>query len=422
VTDEIYATALDVEEVAPRGALRALSVRPFRLLWVSTTLTATGFWFSTVALQVHVAHIRGTDPFALGLLYFVNLIPLLLFSPFAGVLIDRRNRQRIVVNTTRLLALLATTGAVLLELDHELAYPVVLALGFLLGTVLSTQGPTVQTLVNNSVPPSYLNSAISLNSIGNNVARIIGPAIAGPLLALSGPSASMAAYAVVAATASTLLRWLRVPNGVTVTRTPLTRGRFATGRHMAAGFRHVAERPPAGLALAMVAMTAAFGGSYVSMLPVLALKVYRGGPSTLSLLLMSSGVGAVFGAIGTGRRTEVSKISWIALRMLCLGLAVAGLATVRTATLAVPLCVAAGALNLTIMTSLNVLIQRLIDDALRGRVVSLFVVAWGGFLPVGALLLGALGSLLTPTRALTITSLNLAAASAAIFLFRRLRT
>jgi MFS family permease len=388
----------DVPAVAASGRLAqlfgGLRHRDYAILLAAFLVTQTGFWLSTVGLQWQTARLTGNDPFLLGALYFCNLIPLLMLSPIGGALADRIDRRRLVIGgqlATAALAGVLVAGLFLVGPSLPLLFG--FALG--IGTTMALMGPANGALMINAVPPAELGSAIALQSATMNVARMVGPAIAGILLAALGAWAAFGGYLATSLVAALALLAVRIPRIVIEPDTD----RWV--RQVRAGLLHARERDPAIPALLLVGANAFLGSSYVPMLAVYALDLLEGGEATFTLFFVVTGIGALLGAIATGLRREPLSIRGALVTTLALAGGLLVFALSRNVLLSAAALLVLAAANLAVMTALNVVIQRVVDESQRGRVMSLYIVAWGGLVPLGSLSIGALARLVGPVSALT---------------------
>ena len=353
-----------------------------------------GFWIGSITFQWLVARVTGASPLMLGLLAFFNLIPMLVITPVGGVVADRLGRRQIMVVTQFFMGAAAGLLAVLVVRGRADSVFVLFGFAFVVGVVLSFNAPANQAAVANSVPDEDLRSAISLNSIGLNLARIGGPALAGPLILAWGAGATFGLWALVSVAAAIGIR--------TITLRPYEPEPDSLGvmGRIAQGFDHVRRRPPALLALALVAVVTIFGQSYSAIVAVVAYDTLGGGDRAFTLLVTFTGIGAMAGAL-------VAGTGWLALRLPRLAVWAVGYAVVqavfgmsRALWLSLVLISLMGGLSFFLMTSLNVLLQNLTAESKRGRVMSLFMLAWGGLYPVGGLAFGFVGELITVPNAL----------------------
>jgi len=369
------------------GAFRALHHREFRLLWSAYALGDLGFWISYISLQWAMTRATGSDGFWLGALFFCNFVPMLLLAPIAGVTADRLDRKRVLMATRGGVAVVATALAVLMAIDAD-APGVLVAFGAGFGALFAFMAPASQALVANSVPEADLASAVSVQSAGTNLWRITGPAIAAPILAAWGAGASFTLYAVTSAVFVLLLARLRL-----TPRVPYAEegGVWSRWRE---GLRHARDRPPALAALLTMTVFSVFGAAHVVLFPVFATDVFDRSATAFTALVSASGVGAVFGALGTARRPAVTLTAaagWL------VGFAVAALAfsLSRSWPLSLVLAAAVGACYFSVTTTINTLLHLLADDDRRGRIMGLFTVTWAGAIPFGGLWMGAVAELVS---------------------------
>jgi len=362
-------------------AFRALTHRPYRLLFTAFVVNQTGFWLSHISLQGLMVELSGNDPLWIGYLFFALFIPAFALVPVAGVAADRMDRKRIQLTTY---TSVSTVSAVLAVLTfREAVSPEgLLALALVLGTCFAFSMPAGMALAANAVPVSDLTSAVSLQSAANNLPRVLGPAIAAPIVATSRFELAFAGFALAAGVAA-LLTWLmRVA--------PYAADPDETGvlSRLSAGFRHARERRPALPAILTVATLTLFGVSHVALLPVFA-EVVLGDVGWFAWLVATTGLGAMLGAISIGYRRRGPSLPNAAGLMLAYGGVLAVFALSRAPALALIAQFAIGYFYFGVMTSLQTLVQQIVDEGKRGRVMSLFQVAWAGLVPWGGLAMGA---------------------------------
>jgi len=368
----------------PSGrAFRALAHREYRLLFAAFMVNQTGFWISHISIQALMASLSGNSAARLGQLFFAMFLPAFILAPLAGVAADRFDRKRIlllcyggVVGVVALLAALTGLG----RIDAN----TLLWLGFGLGTAFAFSGPASAALAANAVPAEDLSSAVSLQSAANNITRVVGPALAAPILLSGRYEISFGVFAVAALFAALLTAMLRVPGYQPEEEEG---GLFARLR---AGLRHARERRPALPALITVATLSFFGVSHVALLSVFAEDVL-GDVSWFAWIASSAGVGAIAGALVTGSRSTTPTLRGATLQTACFGVALLVFAQSRVPWLALGSQVVLGYFYFAVMTSLQTLIQEIVAENRRGRVMSLFQVAWGGIVPFGGLALGQAG-------------------------------
>lgn len=364
--------------------LRAAANPNFRKVWTLSTLPQFGYWFSSIAFQWLIAQETGNSPIMLGFLYFVMLIPILLFSIPAGVLADRVDRRYILGACQLATVLIGLFTAILLwQGDPDLW--IVLICGFAIGTAHSVATPASVALVANSVPAQDLSSAIPLQAMGMNLARMLGPALAGAVIFFGGTGESLLLYAATGVVGLIVLRGvprLQAPK-IAVAATSI----FRQARQ---GIIHASEHQPAGLALAIVGICSTFGASYLAQLPVLA-ENSSDTANAFMFLTSAGGLGALIGVFlvatrGGGRPSVTTP----AIMLLTMGVVVTLLGHGPSLAVEMLLVAMAGGLQFGIMTTCNRVIQQVVSDSHRGRVMSLYSIMWGGFLPIGGLWLGVL--------------------------------
>ena len=259
---------------------------------------------------------------------------------------------------------------------------------FAVGAVNSIANPSSAALVANSVPAKDLSSAVPLQVIGMNVARMLGPAFAGAVIFFGGTAGSLLLYAGMGATG--LLVLATVPR----LHTPHLAAHASSFLiQVREGMRHTRESPPSALALLIVGVSSLFGASYLAQLPVLAAN---SSDSTAAFMFLTSagGFGALISVIlvatrSVGRPSTTSA----AVMLLVMGAVVTMLGHGPSLAIEMVLVAIAGGLQFGIMTTCNRVIQQVVSDTHRGRVMSLFTMTWGGFLPLGGLWLGILISI-----------------------------
>lgn len=365
-----------------RGALRHPQ---FRLLFWSSLFGDAGYWISFIALQAEMADITHKSAGWLGVLYFANFIPMLLFAPIAGVVADRRDRRRILITVRLVIAVIGAVLAVLILSGLSSPGPL-LVLAACLGTTYAFIGPAQSAAIANSVPDADLISAVSTAAVGNNLARVAGPALAAPVLALGGNGGAFVVYAITSLTVAALLVPVRLRTHLEVHDDQGTWSRWVDG------LRHARERPPALAALLTMTVFSIFGGAQAVLYPVFASDVFHRPTRDFTLIVMASGIGAVLGAVGNGLRSHVPGLRSALLLLVGFAVATLAFASSRQWWLGLACVVVVGFCYFSMTTALTTLLQHLADDAKRGRIMSLFVVTWGGIIPVGALAMGAVAS------------------------------
>jgi MFS family permease len=375
--------------VAGGGTFVALRHRPFRLLFISFLINQTGFWISHISLQGLMVELSNNDTRQNGLLFFALFLPAFALAPLAGVAADRFDRKRIVltcyVSVTSACGLLAWLTAADLMTPGRL-----LAIAGAMGVSFAFSGPSSMAIAANSVPAEDLPSAVSLQSAANNLTRVVGPLFAAPLVATGRFEISFALYLGAAATAAALTAAMRIEHYAPDAEDG---GIFS---RIASGLRHARERQPALPALISVGTLSFFGVSHAVLIPAYAAEVL-GNKEHFAWLVAATGLGAMVGALWTGRAGSVPSLRRAAIGMMAYGAALGVFAMSTSLAIALIAQMVVGYYYFSVMTSLQTLIQQIVDESKRGRVMSLFQVSWAGLVPFGSLLLGFLaGPLGTP--------------------------
>ena len=392
----------------------ALTYRDFRVLWCGAFLSTIGTWMQKVAQNWLVLTMTGaSSAFFLGLDSFLGELPILLFTVVGGVVADRHDRRHLLLASQYIQMGAAFTLAALVYWNQVHIWHV-LALSVITGLAQAFGGPAYQSLLPSLVSKDHVPNAIAFNSIQFNLARVIGPLFAGAALAAFGMVAcfglnGLSFLAVIAAIMSLHVR--HVPP------TAATRMR----QEFESGFTYVREHP-ALLGLALLGFAATFlGNPLLTFLPLFAQDVLHGGVTQYTDLMSSAGAGAVTGALVVAWRGRFPHMGRTVLLMqIAFGVIVVLFAMSRYVWLNAALLFAAGACMVMVFATLSSLVQLNAPNEMRGRVMSLYMVAFRGGMPLGSL---AGGWLATVTSAPTVLTLNgvLLSAIAIVFLMKNRR-
>jgi MFS family permease len=368
-------------------SFRALRHRNFRLFVGGQLVSLIGTWLQMVALGWLLYRLTHS-PFVLGLAGFLTQIPSLVLAPVAGVWADRWNRHWMLIGT-QLLSMVQALALAALVLSGHAAIGPILALNLLLGAANAIDVPVRQSFVIEMVAGSEdLPNAIALNSSIFNLARLVGPSLAGVLIALLGEGwvfllNGLSYLAVIAA-----LLAIRVP-----ARPQQAVAAAELWGHLREGLAYVRGFRAIRAVLLLLAAINLVGVPATVFLPVFAGDVLGGDAHTLGFLTASIGVGALCGAFYMASRRSVVGLGRLILgAVLLFGASLVALAFCRTLWLAVPVLACTGLGMMVHMASSNTLVQTLVDPGKRGRVMSFFAVAFMGTYPLGSLLLGSVAS------------------------------
>jgi MFS family permease len=374
---------------------RALSHRNYRLFASGQVVSLIGTWMQTVAESWLVYRLTGSA-LLLGVVGFANRIPVFLFSTFGGAIADRYNRHRIVIATQVASMLLASLLAGL-TLTHVVQVWHLMTIAAMLGVVNAFDIPGRQAFVVELVPREDLQNAIALNSSMFNGARIVGPAVAGVLVAAVGEGWCFFANAVsyIAVIAGLLL--MKVPSG------PQPAQRLSIWAHVAEGFRFVLSSRPILVLLLLLGVVSLMGTPYSVLMPIIADQTFHAGSRGLGVLMGATGVGAFIGAISLARRVGLHGYSRsIGLAAIGFGTSLILFSLVRSFWIGVALLLPVGFTMMTQMAASNTMIQSMIPNSLRGRVMAVYSMMFMGMAPIGALLAGAMAGWLGATTTVAI--------------------
>lgn len=364
------------------AAMRSLRHRNYRLFFVGQLVSLSGTWMQSVAQAWLVYRLTGSAAL-LGVVGFAGQIPTLIASPAGGLAADQFDRRRTLIATQSASMLLALTLAAL-TLTGEVTVPWIVGLASCLGLVNAFDIPTRQAFAADLVERTDLVNAIALNSTVFNGARVVGPAIAGLLVARIGEGWCFFVNGVsYVAVILGLLAMRGVPRrGAPAGTSPLARLRE--------GFAYATRTRPVRALLALLGVVSLAGMPYSVLMPVFADTILGGGPRTLGLLMGASGAGALLGAFSLALRRGLHGLgTFVAVVAAGFGLSLVAFSQSRSFALSAALLVPAGFCMMSQMSSSNTLIQALTPDALRGRVMSVYAMVFMGGAPLGALAAGA---------------------------------
>ena len=363
---------------------RALQHRNFQLFFGGQLISLIGTWMDTVAEAWLVYRLTGSS-LLLGTVAFAGQIPVFLLAPIGGMAADRLNRRSIVVATQTASMILAGVLAALTISGRVKVWEVVL-LAALMGVVNAFDIPARQAFLVEMVGREDLMNAIALNSSMFNGARVIGPAIAGILVASIGEGWCFFANSVsyIAVIAGLLL--------MKINRRPAEAMASAL-EHIAEGFRFVQQTKPIFALLLLLGLVSLVAMPYSVLMPVFAARILHGNARTLGVLMGATGVGALTGALILASRTGLKGLSkWVAFSCTAFGAALILFSLSHWYFVSVALLVPVGLFMMVQMASSNTLIQAMVPDRLRGRTMAVYSMMFMGMAPLGSLLAGELGS------------------------------
>ena len=373
-------------ESAPSGPafmLRALRHKNYRLFFSGQSISLIGTWMTRIATSWLVYRLTGSA-LLLGVVGFAGQIPSFLLAPFAGVLVDRWNRHRLLV-ITQILALLQSLAMAILALTGLIKIWQVVALSVFQGLVNAFDMPARQAFVVEMVDRrDDLANAIALNSSMVNAARLLGPSIGGVIIAAVGEGWCFMIDAIsYLAVIASLLAMTLTPRLLK----PSTSANIID--QLREGWVYASRFAPIRSILLLLALVSLVGMPYTILMPVIANDVLHGGPNTLGLLMAASGVGALVGAMFLAARKSVLGLGkFIPITAAAFGAGLVAFSFSRVIWLSLLLMVVTGLGFMVQMAVSNTVLQTIVDEDKRGRVMSFYTMAFMGTAPFGSLLAG----------------------------------
>ena len=365
--------------------VRALRYRNYRLFFGGQIVSLCGTWMTNIATSWLVYRLTGS-PLMLGVVTCAGQIPIFLMGAFSGILVDRVNKRRalIVIQT---LSMLQSFALALMTLSGHASVAGLIALNVVGGIITAFDIPMRQSFVIEMIEEKRdLGNAIALNSSMFNIARFIGPSIGAVVIAAFGEGwcfflDGCSFLAVIAAYLSMKITTQAAP-------------RPAHGRifsDMLEGWRTVTKAGPIRRIMALLGLVSLFGAPYATLVPIYAGSILKGGPHALGLLMSSAGAGAFFGAAWlAGRRSVLGLGLVIPCACALFGLGIIGFALSRVLWLSMGFLFLGGGGLMIMMASSNTILQTIVDDDKRGRVMGFYMMAFMGTAPLGSLLAGSL--------------------------------
>ena len=361
---------------------RAFRYRDFRLMWTGACVSTIGTFVQQFA-QSWLVYDLTKDAFYLGLDLFLGQLPIMLFSLFGGVFADRMDRRKMLL-ASQYIQMVCAFPLALLFVTHTVQVWHILSLSFFVGLGQSFGGPAYSALLPTLVDPEDLSNAIAMNSIQFNLARIVGPTIGG------------LAYTTLGAT------WCFTLNGISYIAVIISlfmiHVKFVPAKttesvlkSMKEGIRFIRCRDGMSALVILAFCTTLFGFSLTSFLPVFVRTIFHKGPETYTLLLVCSGAGSIVGALSVAAVEKMKGQGRLTLLILVfLGLIISAFAMSHWLPLSCVLMFLAGTAIMASASFMLSLAQLITTDAMRGRVMSVYNLAFRAGIPLGALLLGKL--------------------------------
>jgi predicted MFS family arabinose efflux permease len=392
---------------------RAFQYRNFRIMWLGACTSSIGTWMQNLAQAWLVYDISGSA-FYLGLDAFLSQVPIILFSLFGGVFADRTSRRKILLISQYVQMTCAFILATLMFFGLRHVWPI-LMLSFVTGTAQSFGGPAYTALVPTLVELEDLPNAIALNSIQFNLARVIGPVIGGLTLKALGATwcfglNGISFVAVIISLYIIQVRFNPAPSGESVLTS------------MKTGFAFIRDRDPMIPLIFLAFAITCIGFPMIAFLPVFARTVFQSGPKTYSALLACSGLGSVAGALIVAAMGRKKNLGRPALTMLLImGFTTTSFALSKHVLLSCFFLFLSGAAMIAVFAMISSMVQLITSDDMRGRVMSVYTVAFRGGMPVGSIIVGGIIARLGAPHVIAVNGVLLVLlASYFLFIHRRI--
>ena len=367
-------------------SLRAFRHRNFRLFFFGQTFGIIGYWVQQIAMAWLVYRLTGSA-WLLGVTAFAGQAAVLVLAPFGGIWADRVDRRKLIIIAQAIAAVPAFTLALLTWLDVvEVWHVIVLAL--LLGVVIAIDAPIRQSFLPEMVPERQdLPSAIAFNSGMYNAARMIGPTIAGLLLAATSEAFCFLVNGVTKAIALAPLLVMVIPARAQRGAPP------PVWRALKEGVAYARDLVPARMLLPVVALVSFMATPYQALMPIFAAEVFAGGAELLGFLMGAAGLGGVCAIVLLASRRDVrGLLRWMACACFCAGAGLAVFAYSDHLALSVAMLMIAGAGIVLTVNGVSTILLTIVDERMRGRVSGYYTMAFLGMYPLGGLAAGALAS------------------------------
>ena len=367
----------------------ALQVKNYRLFFIGQGISLIGTWIQRTTMGWFVYRLTNSV-FLLGLISFLSMIPSVFISPFAGDLADRTNRHKIIL-ITQISALIQTSVLAALVLSGFISKTVIwplIVLSLMQGIIEAVDAPIRQSFVIDLIEKkSMLSNAIAMNSAAFNAARLIGPSIAGILIISFSEGVCFTFNAISYIPVIIMLLFIKIK----YVKSPPSK--HSTLHNVMEGWKYAYSYFPIRFLISNIIIFTLFGMSYATLLPVFARDVLHGDSRTLGLLMSTAGVGALTGALYLASRQNIKGLSYrmvIAGFVVSISLVVFSFSSYLYLSMFLLLIIGLG--MMLQMASTNTMLQSMINDRMRGRVLSMYTMAYMSIAPFGSLMVGSLSS------------------------------
>lgn len=372
---------------AQTNMFSALKIKDFRLYWFGMLISLVGTWIQTIAQSWLVFKLTNSA-FLLGLVSFLGSMPIFVFSLFAGVLADRMNKKNILIFTQHAFMFLAFALAVLTQ-KGMITPGQIMLISLLNGVVMAFDAPSRQAVVADLVGKEHIMNAVALNSAAFNSARLIGPAIAGVLIATIGMAGCF--YINGISFLAVIIALLLIKNSGFKKKEV----KAVFSEDLIAGLKFIRNNRPILVLMSMVGITSLFGISYVILMPVFANDILRVGPAGFGALMSASGLGALSAALLLARLGDFrQKGRLLVFSSVIFSVSLVFFALSKSYFFSLIILAVMGWASVTAVSLINTLIQLLSPDEFRGRSMSAFMFTFAGIMPIGNLIAGSLTHIL----------------------------
>lgn len=402
------------------GMFRALSHRNFRLFWIGAFLSNVGTWMQAVAQGWLVLQLTNS-PFWLGLDAFMATAPGFVFTLLGGVFADLIDRRRLLLYTQVVAGIAALALAVLVATSVVDRW-MVLGFSFVTGCCMALASPSYLAMTYDLVGREDLANAIAMNSTQFQLSRVVGPALAGVAFRVFGLAGCFFANGVSFVFVVIALWMVRTEHHTNAPAHSVS-DRRALWRDLLEGFRYVRNRPRVSSLLVLSAVNSFFGAPYFSLVPIYARDIFHLGETGLALMMGTAGVGAFGGALLVAYLGDFRRKGWFVLGgAVFFGLCISGFGLSSRLTLSLLFLFGLGFALVVSVAITNTLLQKLVTDQMRGRVMSMFLLSFMGTMPMGNIIAGTASNHFGPQPVLALGGFIVTMVAIGVSIFnRRLR-
>jgi MFS family permease len=390
---------------------RSLHIRNFRLFFIGQGISQIGNWLTLVTQTLLVLHLTNSGV-AVGLLTACQFAPVLLFGAFSGLVADRSDKRRLLV-IVQFFAMAQSFVLAGLALMSDPPVVAIYAVAFAGGLALAFDNPARRAFVVEMVPEDDVNNAVALNSALMTSARVIGPALAGLLIAIAGYSW---AFALDGLSYIAVIIGLLMMNPAAIRRSPVAvRGKG----QVRAGLKYARRVPELWIPLVMMTIVGTLAFNFQVVMPLLVKRTYDGTDATFTILFSVISIGSLIGALSTARRKEIT-VRHIIVASTAFGVTMLAMALAPSLAAAFPIGIAVGWASISFLTASTAIVQVRSDPAMRGRVLALQAIVFLGSTPIGGPIVGVVSQLWGPRSGIALGGFAcLAAAAFGVIAMRR---